>query len=61
MLLMNKYSDKNYGTITCYDRIIFQGYISGWNYSEGMTGSLKASNIRIIVFSGFTQTLTEQF
>ena len=27
MLLTDKYADKIYGTITCYDRMIIQGYI----------------------------------
>ncbi len=37
MLLTDKYADKIYGTITCYDRIILQGYILGWSYAEVMT------------------------
>ena len=27
MLLTDKYADKIYGTIACYDRMIIQGYI----------------------------------
>ena len=37
MLLTEKYADKIYGTITCYDHIIIREYISGWNHPEGMT------------------------
>ena len=59
MLLMDKYADKIYGTITCYDRMIIQGYIPGWSYAEGMTSYLKANNIRIFDFSNFSQPLTE--
>ena len=51
MLLMDKYADKIYGTITCYDRMIIQGYIPGWSHAEGMTGYLNANNIRIFDFS----------
>ena len=45
MLLTDKYADKIYGTITCYDRMIIQGYIPGWSHAEGMTGYLNANNI----------------
>ena len=60
MLLTDKYADKIYGTITCYDRMIIQGYIPGWNHAEGMTSYLKANNIRIFDFPNFSQPLTEQ-
>ncbi len=60
MLLTDKYADKIYGTITCYDRMIIQGYILGWSHAEGMTGYLNANNIRIFDFSNFSQPLTEQ-
>ncbi len=60
MLLTDKYADKIYGTTTCYDHVIIQGYIPGWNHAEGMTSYLNASNIRIFDFSNFSQPLTEQ-
>ena len=60
MLLTDKYADKIYGTITCYDRMIIQGYIPGWSHAEGMTAYMKANNIRIFDFSTFSQPLTEQ-
>lgn len=44
MLLTDKYADKIYGTITCYDRIIIQGYIPAWS------AYMKANNIRIFYF-----------
>ena len=59
MLLTDKYADKIYGTITCYDRMIIQGYISGWSYADGMTSYLKSHDIRIFDFSNFSQPLTE--
>ena len=40
MLLTDKYTDKIYGTLTCYDRMITQGYIPGWSHAEGMMGYL---------------------
>ena len=60
MLLTDKYADKIYGTITCYDRMIIQGYIPGWSHAEGMTGYLKANNMRIFDFANFSHPLTEQ-
>ena len=53
MLLTDKYTDRIYGTITCYDRMIIQGYIPGWSHAEGMTSYLNANSIRIFDFSNF--------
>lgn len=60
MLLTDKYADKIYDTITCYDRIIIQEYIPRWNHAEGMTSYLKANSICIFDFANFSQPLTEQ-
>lgn len=60
MLITDKYPDKINGIITCYDRMIIQGYIPGWSHAEGMTGYLKANNIRIFDYSSFSQPFTEQ-
>ena len=60
MLLTEKYADKIYGTLTCYDRMIIQGYIPGWSHAEGMTSYLKANNVRIFDYSTFSQPFTEQ-
>lgn len=60
MLLTDKHADKIYGIVTCYDRMIIQGYIPTWSYAEAMTKYLKTNNIRIFDFSNFSQPLTEQ-
>ncbi len=60
MLLTEKYADKIYGTITCYDRMIIQGYIPSWSYAEGMTMYMMSNNIRIFDYSSFSQPLTKQ-
>lgn len=57
MLLTDKYADKIYGTITCYDRMIIQGYIPGWSHAEGMTSYLNAHSIRIFDFQIFHNPL----
>ncbi len=47
MLLTDKYADKIHGIITCYDRMIIQGYIPNWSHAEAMTAYMKLNGIRI--------------
>ncbi len=58
MLLTDKYADKIYGTLTCYDRMIIQGYVPRWSYAEGMTSYLNVNNIRIFDYSSFSQPIS---
>ena len=60
MLLTDKYADKIYGIIACYDRMIIQGYIPNWSHADAMTAYMKASGIRIFDYPDFSQPLTEQ-
>lgn len=60
MLLTDKYADKIYGIITCYDRMIIQGYIPNWSHADAMTTYMKTNDIRIFDYSDFSQPLTEQ-
>ena len=60
MLLTDKYADKIYGIITCYDRMIIQGYIPNWSHADAMTTYMKLNGIRIFDYSVFSQPLTEQ-
>ena len=60
MLLTDKYADKIYGTLTCYDRMIIQGYIPGWSHADAMTSYLNANGIRIFDYASFSQPFTEQ-
>lgn len=60
MLITDTYAEKIYGVLTCYDRMIIQGYIPGWSHAEGMTSYMKANDIRIFDYSSFSQPLTEQ-
>ena len=43
MLLSEKYSDHISAVLTCYDRIVIQGVIPGWSYSDGITSYFKTS------------------
>ena len=60
MLLTDKYADKIYGIIACYDRMSIQGYIPNWGHADAMTTYMKLNGIRIFDYPGFSQPLTEQ-
>ena len=60
MLLTDKYTNKIYGTITSYDRIIIQGYNPNWRHADATTAYLKHNSIRILDYSNFSQPLTDQ-
>ncbi len=61
MLLTDKYADKIHGIITCYDRMIIQGYIPNWSHAEAMAAYMKLNGIRIFDYpTSFSQPLTEQ-
>ena len=38
-------------TITCYDRMIIQGYIPNWSHAEAMTAYIKLNGIRIFYYA----------
>ena len=60
MLLTDKYADYISAVLTCYDRIVIQGVIPGWSFSDGMTSYFYANNIKIFDFSSFSQPLTQK-
>ncbi len=60
MLLTEKYADKISAVLTCYDRIIIQGVIPGWCFSEGMTSYFYANDIRIFDYANFSKPLSEK-
>lgn len=60
MLLTDKYEEKIQGVLSCYDRIIMQGNLSGWSYSDGMTTFFKVNGIKIFDYSKFAEPLNEE-
>lgn len=60
MLLTEKYADKISAVLTCYDRIIIQGVIPGWCFSEGMTSYFYANDIRIFDYANFSKSLSDK-
>lgn len=59
-LLPEKYSDRVYGVLNCYDRIILTGTLPPFCHAEGMTSYLYGHNIRIFDYSKFTMPLRDQ-
>ena len=46
--------------ITCYDRMIIQGYIPNWSHAEAMTAYMKLNGIRIFDYpTSFSQPLRQ--
>jgi len=60
MLIIDKYQNQIAGIISCYDRVIIQGSLSNWGYSEGMTAFLFQEKIKIFDFVKFAQTLRDE-
>ena len=54
-LLTEKYKDKEFGTIGCYDRVLIMGTLPRFCYPEGMTSYLKYHNVRIFDYPKFAQ------
>lgn len=59
MLITERYKEKIYGVISCYDRIVIQGVIPGWCFAQGMTSYLNANDIRIFDYPQFAEPLNE--
>ena len=60
MLLTEKYQDHISSVLTCYDRMVIQGVIPGWSFSEGITSYFYANNIKIFDFQSFSKPLTQK-
>lgn len=59
MLLTQADADKIKGVLSCYDRVVIQGSITGFNYAEGMTSFLRVRGIRIFDYPQFAQELRD--
>lgn len=60
MLLTEKYQDHISSVLTCYDRMVIQGVIPGWSFSDGITSYFYANNIKIFDFQSFSKPLTQK-
>ena len=59
-LITERYAADIEGVLTCYDRMIIQGYVATWSHPEGMTGYLNANDIRIFDYQKFCEPLTRK-
>lgn len=59
-LITERYAADIQGVLTCYDRMIIQGYVAPWSHSEGMTSYLNANGIRIFDYQKFCEPLTRK-
>ncbi len=57
--LPEKYHDKIYGVLNCYDRIILNGTLPLFCFAEGMTSYLKAHHILIFEYTKFAAPLRD--
>lgn len=60
MLFTEKYSDKIFGVLHCFDRVIIQGTIPGICYAGGMTSYLYANKIKIFDYPKFAAPFREE-
>lgn len=51
--------EKINGTLTCFDRLIFKGYLSGVSFVEGLEGFLSRQGLLIKDFKGFVSEQAE--
>jgi hypothetical protein len=59
-LITSRYSDCISGTISCFDRLIFQGTLNPVGHPQGMTSYLYYKKIRIFDYPKWSQQFTQQ-
>lgn len=57
--LVQRYSDRIVGVLSCYDRVIVRGRIPGLDYAKGMEQHLRAREIRLFDFPKFGMPFRE--
>ncbi len=58
--LVERYSDKIGGVVSCFDRIIITGTIPGICFADGMSAYLRSHNIRIFDYPRFAEPLRDE-
>jgi hypothetical protein len=59
MSLIERYSDKIKGIISCHDRVVIQGILPGFCFAEGMTSYLYAHKLRIFDYPHFAEPMRD--
>lgn len=57
--IIERYSEKIRGVISCYDRVVIQGTLPGFCYADGMTSFLYSQKIRIFDYAKFAEPLRD--
>lgn len=58
--LLERYSDRIAGVLSCFDRVLIQGTLPGLCYPEGMTSYLRCRGIRIFDYPQWAKPLCDQ-
>jgi hypothetical protein len=58
--LIERHDKEIVGVLSCYDRVIVNGTLPGFSYSDGMTSYLRANGIRIFDYTKFAEPLRDQ-
>jgi uncharacterized membrane protein YfbV (UPF0208 family) len=58
--LIQRYSDRILGVLSCYDRVLVRGQIQGLFYAQGMESYLRAQSIRLFDFPQFAMPFREE-
>jgi len=59
MSLLERYSDKIRGVISCYDRVLIRGILPVFCFAQGMTSYLYSHKIRIFDYPRFAEPLRD--
>jgi hypothetical protein len=59
-MLTERYRERLYGVLSCFDRIVITGTLPGICYAAGMTSFLYAKGIRIFDYARFAEPLRER-
>jgi hypothetical protein len=60
MLLTDRYAQKISGVLSCFDRVVIQGTLPKFCYSQGMAGFLSYNQIRIFDYPRFAEPLRDE-
>ena len=58
--IIDRYENKIFGALSCYDRLLIVGTIPGACYAEGMTMYLARKGIRVFDYPQYAEQLTQQ-
>src|SRR5438874_13341247 len=59
-MLTERYRERLYGVLSCYDRMVITGTLRGICYAGGMTSFLYAKGIRIFDYARFAEPLRDR-